>query len=204
MPVLGLEPYNSQEAELLFEDVYNQTFKPLKTFIESFRLKTIQLSTLTDIKIHANILKDLPLENSQRETSNFLAAFKKMPIKCSRLYDYDKKNYTFFAMYSTVFSLNFNSKRGDNKIAFLFEIMWDCLTERGKIENNYKMVSITRTEIIKRLKDKGITNVDINWIKSTMNNLRSKIPSGYKDMLNISFYDPIIKGYCFKFKLPQE
>ncbi|RJR29187.1 hypothetical protein C4564_02500 [Candidatus Microgenomates bacterium] len=117
-----------------------------------------------------------------------------------RSYEYFPETTTFLTHYPVVGAVNFSTKNKEDNITTLFETFYEALEDRGLIRSGYKTVIVTRGEILEKARNKGL-EADDNWIKQTKYNLKTKIPYSLHEIIQISDYDKIEKGYHFSVRV---
>ncbi len=115
-------------------------------------------------------------------------------------YRYNDSSHILFIRKVEEISINFTDKRGNKNMLYLFEILEECITERGVIKGKFIEVAVPRTEIIQKALKKGVKGADEDWVARTRSNLvNSKIElAGAAEYLIISEFKNEIQGYIYK------
>ena len=118
--------------------------------------------------------------------------------------DYESK--TFIVKEVNWRALNLHTESGKDSMSIFFTSLLEFLEANGKMDNQVLKVPIFMTELIEKLKSKGIIEATKAWVKSTKSNLKNKkiIPSKLENVIIIEDHDDRIDGFYFGIKLPIE
>jgi hypothetical protein len=149
-------------------------------------------------------------EELHEETNNILKEFIRLKKDQSKIggksYYFDEASGNFIIKEVLWKSLNLNTERGGDGISVLFSSLIDCLEANGKINDDFYGVDVLMSEIMEKVKSKGITDVTREWIKNTKGNLKNKkiIPSKLGNVIIVGDHQTEIDGFYFGLKIPLE